>query len=61
VEEPDVSRVVNIQPFIRFQVSEKVLPLAAKPFGNIILDPLDSTVVDTPEYETVSTVNRSAR
>jgi len=48
VEEPDVRRVVCVKPLVCFQVCKEVLPLPTKPFGNIIPNPLDATVVDTP-------------
>lgn len=51
LEKPDVGRVVNIQSFVGFQVSEKVLPLPTEPFSDIVPDPLDPTVVNTPIEE----------
>ena len=49
MEEPDVGRVVNVKAFICFQIGEKCFPLATKPFCNIIPDPLNPTVMNTPD------------
>ena len=49
MEEPDVSSIVDVKPFICFQVSEKCFPLAAKPFCNIVPDPLNPAVMNTPD------------
>lgn len=49
MEEPDMSRVVDIKAFVCFQVGEKCFPLATKPFCNIIPDPLNPAVMNAPD------------
>lgn len=49
VEEPNVSRVVDVKAFICFQISEKCFPLATEPFCDIIPDPLNPAVMNTPD------------
>jgi len=51
MEEPDMSSVVDVESFCSFQVSEEVLPLFPKPLCNIVPDPLDLAIVNTPNPE----------
>lgn len=62
VEEPKVSRVVDVKALVGLQVSKEVLPLATKPFSNIIPDPFNPAVMNTPgmaKYKYDITQNRT--
>ena len=48
MEEPDVRSIVDVKSFHGFQVSKEVLPLFPKPLCNVIPDPLNPAIMDTP-------------